>query len=350
MRRALELADLAEGTTSPNPRVGAVLVHGNRIIGEGFHQRYGESHAEVNAIRSVKPQDRHLIPQSVLYVTLEPCCIHGRTPPCTDLILQERIPRVVVSAIDRTPSVNYRGLDILKQAGVSVSSGVLEDEGSWMAAQRNVFVTQSRPYIVLKYALSRDGFMGSPHQRVLLSHVLSQRLVHRLRVKMDAIMVGTGTVLADNPLLNNRLYHGRSPLRVVLDRKGRLPVSLRMMDDPSPIWIFRQKDLIPKKVPPHVRYIAADTVNWTLEKTLTELSKASITGLLVEGGRELLRSFIDSGLWDEALIVSCPTLLKEGVHGPGGLGDPEDRFLVAGDEWNWFRNLHPISMKPASTR
>lgn len=338
MQRAIDLAYLAEGTTSPNPQVGAVLVYQDTIIGEGLHKRCGESHAEVNAIRSVSPSNQHLIHQSTLYVTLEPCCIFGRTPPCTDLILEHRIPRVVVSTVDRSPAVNRRGIGILQNAGVEVITGILEEKGRLLAAQRNTFVASERPYILLKYALSRDGYMGQSSTRVTLSNALSQRLVHRMRRRMDAILVGTGTILTDDPLLTNRLYPGRSPLRAVIDLHGKLSATSRLMQTPEPLWIFRYKDLIPSEVPGHVRFVPADPETWSLRFLLGALSETSITGLLVEGGSTLLNSFLREGLWDEAFVISCPKYLGEGVPGPGYLDDHEDRMKILGDEWSWFRN------------
>lgn len=349
MQRAIDLAYLAEGTTSPNPQVGAILVYKDRIIGEGYHKQHGESHAEVLALRSVKPEDQRLIRESTLYVTLEPCCVFGRTPPCTDLIIKHQIPQVVVSAIDRSPGVNHRGIETLQSAGIQVITGVLEEKGSLLAAQRNTFVASGRPYILLKFAMSRDGYMGNRSTRVILSNAFSQRLVHRIRRKMDAILVGTQTVLTDDPLLTNRLYPGKSPMRIIIDLNGRIPEQSQLMATPEPLWIFRSPDLVPPTCPDHVRYIPSDPATWSLQFMLKTLRDASITGLLVEGGATLLNSFIREGLWDEAMVISCPIFLGEGIQGPSMPGNPSESIQLLGDEWSWFWNRQTYGPSTSSS-
>lgn len=339
MQRAIDLAYLAEGTTSPNPQVGSVLVYQDTIIGEGYHHRCGESHAEVLALRSVRPENRHLIQRSTLYVTLEPCCVFGRTPPCTDLIIKHQIPRVVISAIDRSPGVNHRGIDILRDAGVEVITGILEDQGALLAAQRNTFIASGRPYIILKYAMSSDGYIGKVTERIRLSNPFSQRLVHRLRHRMDAVLIGTGTALVDDPLLTNRYFPGKSPLRVVIDLKGKISERSQVLRTPSPLWIFRYPQYIPASgAPDHIRFIPVEPPSWSIRFLLSSLSDASITGLLVEGGAAIINSFIREDLWDEALVISCPKFLGGGVPGPLLTGIPEEKLRLYGDEWSWIRN------------
>jgi diaminohydroxyphosphoribosylaminopyrimidine deaminase/5-amino-6-(5-phosphoribosylamino)uracil reductase len=227
MQRCFDLACLGAGATSPNPVVGAVIVHQNRIIGEGYHMAYGKAHAEVNAVRSIRAEDRHLLKQATLYVSLEPCNIHRNTPPCTLLILEESIPRVVVSTVDHTPGVDGSGLARLRAAGVEVTVGVLEKEGQRLSQARNTFITRHRPYILLKYAQSANGIFAPEDNRQLwLTNPYSKRLVHKWRSEASAILVGANTAIADNPRLNNRLYYGKSPVRVILDLKGTFHIPL----------------------------------------------------------------------------------------------------------------------------
>lgn len=232
LRRCFDLAKLGAGNVSPNPMVGAVLVHQGRIIGEGFHSHYGGPHAEVEAVRSVSPSDQSLIRESTLYVSLEPCCVHGRTPPCTNLILDMGIPRVVISNLDESPGVNGKGIRLLEEAGVEVHTHVLEDEGLPYSRIRNTFVRNRRPYIVLKYARSADGFLGRENESVWLTNGISKRLVHKWRSEVDAILVGTQTLRVDDPGLTNRLYFGKSPIRLVLDREASLPEPFRSLTPP----------------------------------------------------------------------------------------------------------------------
>ncbi len=340
MRRAMDLARLGEGRISPNPMVGAVLVAQGRIIGEGYHHRYGESHAEVRAIGSVKEEDRPLLTDSTLYVTLEPCCVYGRTPPCTDLILKCGIPRVVVSVQDQSPGIQGRGIRLLEKQGVHVQTGIMALEGSWLAMPRNVFVSENRPFIWLKYAMSKDGMIGQATHQVNLSNPVSWRLVHRLRQKADAIMVGTDTVLVDNPRLTNRLFWGREPVRIIPDLNARLPVDARIFHLQGETWIFRSQSAHHEAdLPANVRVLRIDADRPTIPQMLSVLAGEGITGLMVEGGGRLLRAFLAAGLWDEAIVSSCPSFLGEGIPNPGLLTLPEDSWQIGEDQLYWFR--HP---------
>ena len=231
MLRCFEIALLGIGHTSPNPMVGACLVYENRIIGEGYHEKHGGPHAEVNAINSVLEEDRHLIPQSTLYVSLEPCCVYGRTPPCTNLILANKIPKVVVSTLDLSPEVAGNGIKILREHGVDVTTGILEDMGKVIAASRHAIVTLDRPYIILKYAQSANGKIGHPDKQVWFTNSISKILVHKWRSESDGILVGANTVAIDNPALTTREYFGKSPIRVILDKKGNLPSESEVFND-----------------------------------------------------------------------------------------------------------------------
>lgn len=291
MRRALELAAHGMGNTSPNPMVGAVIVDGaGRIIGEGYHRRCGEGHAEVNAVASVA--DKDALRDCTMYVTLEPCSHYGKTPPCARLIIDSGIPRVVVGASDPFREVSGRGIRMLRDAGVEVVEGVLADESRELNRRFMTAHEHQRPFVTLKWAQSADGFMdsdrpaGRPEQ---FSTPLNSMIVHRLRSLHDAILVGSGTALADNPRLDCRRWPGRSPRPVILDRRGRIDKALLRMTDPI--------------------ILGCDTV----AEAMSELYSRGITSVLVEGGAGVLQSFVEAGLWDEARVETSPVSL--GAHG-----------------------------------
>lgn len=293
MRRALALARHGLGNTSPNPMVGAVVVSpSGEIIGEGYHRRCGEGHAEVNAIASVPADKRGMLKDSTMYVTLEPCSHYGKTPPCAKLIIDTGIPRVVVGASDPFKEVSGRGISMLREAGVEVVEGVLADESRALNRRFMTAHEQGRPFVCLKWAQSADGFMDSDrpegHPEVF-STSLTARLMHRERSLYDAILVGSGTAIADNPSLSNRLWPGRSPRPVVLDRRGRVGAENLKMQAP----------------------LILDSP--TVADALYEMYARGITSVLVEGGTSVLQSFIDSGLWDKVRIEVSPKLLGE--HG-----------------------------------
>lgn len=336
------LARLGEGHTAPNPMVGAVIVCDDRIIGEGYHHQYKHHHAEVNAIESVKEHDIPALKNSTLYVTLEPCCVHGHTPPCTELIIRSRIPRVVISAIDQSVGVAGRGVHILRNAGITVETDCLKEEGVLLAARRNTYVSRNRPYVLLKYAMSVDGFIGHSDQQVNLSNPMSWRFVHRLRHMMDAIMVGTDTVLVDDPQLTNRLFGNRQPIRVLLDFNNRIPSTSKVFQQhDARTWVFtsEQNHKQYAQIGNFKVFMLSDTRN--LKSVLNTLAENKVTGLLVEGGKKLLQSFLDEGLWDEAIISVCDVFLGEGVARPEGLHDPIDQMSIGSDKFYWFLNAKP---------
>lgn len=297
MRRALQLARLGAGHVSPNPMVGAVITAPDgRIIGEGWHRRYGSGHAEVNAVASVSEADRHLLPQSTIYVTLEPCSHYGKTPPCAKLLIDNRLHRVVVGASDPNPLVSGRGIRMLREAGIEVTEGVLADECHALNSRFMTAQTLGRPHITLKWAQSADGYMAASDSNgkqrpVQLSTPVTALDVHRLRSVSDAIMVGTDTVITDNPRLDTRLWPGRSP-RPVLFASERLPEDSAVMQR-APILLDPARPL-------------ADNMRslWT---------DYGISSLMVEGGAKLLNSFIDAGLYDRIRVETSDTMIKEGV-------------------------------------
>ena len=314
MRRCIELAKNGLCNVAPNPTVGAVIVCDGRIISEGYHVRCGEAHAEVNAIRSVK--DESLLKRSTIYVSLEPCSHYGKTPPCADLIIEKQIPRIVIGCRDPFSKVAGRGIQKLQNARREVIVGVLEEECLHLIRRFITFNTLRRPFITLKWAESADRFIdieridGNP---VLLSSPLTSMLVHKKRAENTAIMVGRRTVLLDNPSLTVRNWYGRNPIRIVLDRNLSLPNDLQIFNGEVPTLVFTEKEHPEEK---SVSYITIDFAHNPLNQIMKELYQRNIQSLLVEGGSQLLQSFIDNELWDEAYIEKCPKRLYSGVKAP----------------------------------
>ena len=321
MRRALELARHGLGNTSPNPMVGAVIVdNSGRIIGEGYHRRCGEGHAEVNAIASVADADRGALRDATMYVTLEACSQYGRAPPCAKLVIDTGIPRGVDGAGDPFKEVAGRGIRMMREAGIEVAEGIMAAESRALNRRFMTAHEQQRPFVTLKWARSADGFMDSDRADGLpakFSTPLTAMLVHRLRSLHDAILVGSGTALADNPRLDCRLWPGRSPRPVVIDRRGRL--------DEASLWMSNP-------------IILTDSDD--LESNLKTLYSKGITSVLVEGGAELLQSFINSGLWDAARIETAPFTL--GSHGrvaaPQIARHPDRTETIGGNKIEYYNN------------
>ncbi len=317
MARAIVLAYEGLGDTYPNPAVGCVIVSGGDIIGEGYHHRAGQPHAEVNALASVKDKSR--LAHSTLYVTLEPCAHHGKTPPCADRIIHEGIPRVVVSIQDPFAQVNGLGLEKMRDAGIDVTVGILEDECRELNKRFFIFHQKKRPYIFLKWAQTSDGFIDTlrdlPDTHPLkITGEETQKYVHRMRSLEQAIMVGTRTALLDNPRLDARLAEKRrDPLRVVLDRDGKIPTEYHLKDGSIPTLFFTA-DVRPKEG--FTEYIPLSPSRDTIDQTLEELYRRNIQSLIVEGGAELLGSFISRGLWDEAYIFTALQTIGTGVKAP----------------------------------
>lgn len=314
IRRCIQLARNGMCNAAPNPMVGAVIVHNNRIIGEGYHARCGEGHAEVNAIRSVK--DESLLQESTIYVSLEPCSHYGKTPPCADLIIRKGIPRVVVGCVDPFSLVSGRGIQKLKDAGIDVKVGVLEAECRQLIKRFVTFNTQQRPYITLKWAESADGFIDinrEEGQPVVLSTPITSMYVHKQRAEHHAILVGRRTALLDNPSLTTRNWYGKNPVRLVIDKELTLSTSLKLFDGSAPTWIFTAQD---KASTSQVIYFKLDFSRSILPQILQKLYENKLQALLVEGGSQLLQSFIDEGLWDEIYTEHSAKVLENGVKGP----------------------------------
>lgn len=317
MARCIQLARNGQCGAAPNPMVGAVIVCEGRIIGEGYHIRCGEAHAEVNAIRSVR--DESLLARSTIYVSLEPCSHYGKTPPCADLIIAKRIPRVVVGCVDPFAQVSGRGIAKLREAGVQVTVGVLEQECRELNRRFIISHRQERPYVILKWAQSADGFIDahrtdSSRKPVLFSNPITSTLVHRLRAGVDAILVGRHTALLDNPSLTVRHWQGRSPLRIVIDRRLTLPSTLNLFDGTHPTLVVTCEK--PTNPILQVEYFVTESDRPILPQLMEELYCRKIQTLLVEGGTTLLQSFIDASLWDEIRVETAPFNLYQGVEAP----------------------------------
>lgn len=331
MKRCFQLARLGEGFTSPNPLVGAVLVHKDRIIGEGYHQKYGMAHAEVNAVNDVKSQDRHLIPEASLYVSLEPCCNFGRTPPCTDLILREKIKKVFVSVIDYTAEVKGLGIQKLRNAGVEVKTGVLAAEGAELSIVRNTFVARNRPFVALKFARTSNGYMGMTGKQVWISNNYSKRLSHKMRNQFGGILVGTNTAVTDNPSLNNRLWFGTTPVKVLIDRDLKVEPHSRVFQTEGNTIIFSEcaPSLLTKKIKAEIITLPFDED--FLPQLLAELAHRNVTSLLVEGGAQTIGHFLRHELWDEAWVFTSDRNLSKGIATPRIDGVLKESFQMGND-------------------
>jgi len=335
--RCLQLAELGAGYVAPNPMVGAVLVCDDKIIGEGYHRHYGEAHAEPNAINSVK--DKDLLKQSTLYVNLEPCSHYGKTPPCADLIVSSGIPRVVIGTLDPNPKVAGRGVEILRKAGVEVVVGVLEAECRELNKRFFIFQEQKRPYVLLKWAQTKDGFMDRVRTTVTepplqISNNITRQLTHKMRSENQSILVGANTVLLDNPSLTVRNWSGKSPVRIGIDRQRRIPDDFNLLDGSISTIIFTEKDEVNKL---HVEFVKIDFSTNSVKNILSEIYKRNIHSVLVEGGPTILNSFIESGLWDEANIEIAPLRIAEGMAAPVLQLQPISHQTFNGHDWLFYK-------------
>lgn len=334
MARAMELAILGSGRVSPNPLVGCVIVYQGRIIGEGWHQEYGEAHAEANAIQSV--DDKSLLSESVLFVTLEPCTHFGKTPPCTNLILEHGIKKVVIASPDPNPNVAGGGAERLRAAGVDVVTGILQAECHRMNRRFFTFVERKRPYIILKWAESSDRFMGGGASQ-WISTEISRQLVHRWRTEEDGVLVGTGTARTDNPRLNVRDWTGRNPIRIVIDRYLRLDPSLHVFDGSQETICYNtikheeKENLILAKV---------DENNF-ISGLLQDLHRRSVQSIMVEGGALTLGLFIQAGLWDEARVFRSRQHFGEGIAAPALKATLVADETVSEDTLLWY---YPVTV------
>jgi diaminohydroxyphosphoribosylaminopyrimidine deaminase / 5-amino-6-(5-phosphoribosylamino)uracil reductase len=340
MHRCLELAANGIGNVAPNPMVGAVLVNDGKIVGEGYHHRFGEAHAEVNAINSFLQSGgtADKLKQAALYVNLEPCNHQGKTPPCTELIIKNKIPRVVISCVDPNPFVSGKGIEALRESGCEIVTGILEKESRELNRRFITYHTHQRPYIILKFAQSKDGFIAPENfkskEKSWLTNEWSQKLVHKWRSEEQAIMIGTNTAIADNPLLTTRLWTGKNPTRIVVDRKLRLPSALKVFNGEAPTIIFNE---LKEETKGNLKYLKID-FTYPVEEMLHVLYLREIQSVVVEGGAKLLNSFVEKKLWDEARIFTVDKFFIKGIKAPSIPVTATVKENIEGDELLIFRN------------
>ena len=337
MRRCLELAALGTGFVAPNPMVGAVLVHNDLIIGEGYHMKYGEAHAEVNCINSIPGHKKHLIKESTLYVSLEPCNHSGKTPPCSDLIIKEQIPKVIIACKDPFEKVNGSGIEKLKTNGIEIITGLLEKEATWLNRRFFSFHKKQRPYIILKWAQSNNLKIAGEHFRpVKISNEITDRLVHKWRSEEAAIMVGTNTALSDDPSLTTRLWHGHDAVRVVVDSELKLPASLNLFNNLVPTIIINRIKQEEAGNNFFYKYAEHEDVP---AATINVLRQHNINSLIIEGGARLLQSFINIGLWDEARVITNKELnINDGMDAPVlENAIPINKEMIRSDEISYYK-------------
>ena len=341
IRRCLHIAEKGLGNVAPNPMVGCVIVCKDKIIGEGYHKENGGAHAEVNAINSVK--DKETLKQSVLYVNLEPCSHYGKTPPCADLIIKMQIPKVVIGNIDPNPIVAGEGIKKLESAGIEVITDVLSNECKELNKRFFTFHNLKRPYIILKWAQSLDGFIGNKKELykdskpVWITHENLRTLVHKWRAEEQSIMIGTNTALLDNPKLDVRNWTGKNPTRVVCDRLLRLPKNLHLFDKTIPTIVFTAQNSKNKNAE-NLEYIQIDFENNFVNQVCNVLYKKNIQSLFLEGGTEIHQTFINNNMWDEARVFTGNKYLKEGVNAPIFRGSIFSDFFFNKDKLTIYKN------------
>jgi diaminohydroxyphosphoribosylaminopyrimidine deaminase/5-amino-6-(5-phosphoribosylamino)uracil reductase len=315
MLRCIELAKNGFGNVAPNPMVGSVIVHNNIIIGEGFHQQYGKAHAEVNAINNVK--DKSVLKEATIYVNLEPCAHFGKTPPCANLIIENKIPNVVIGCIDTFSEVAGKGIEKIKEAGINVTIGVLEKESLDLNKRFFTFHTRKRPYIILKWAQSLDGFIDSDRQPneqpVKISNELSHRVSHLWRSQEAGIMVGSNTAKLDNPLLTVRVIKGNNPTRIIIDKARTLDPKLNLFNGDAKSVIFNS---VKTEQLNNLNFVQIDFNQNIIPQILDYLYKNNIQSVIIEGGAKLINSFIELNVWDETRVFIGNTILNNGIKAP----------------------------------
>ncbi|WP_034921215.1 bifunctional diaminohydroxyphosphoribosylaminopyrimidine deaminase/5-amino-6-(5-phosphoribosylamino)uracil reductase RibD [Gillisia sp. CAL575] len=346
IKRCIQLAENGLGTTYPNPMVGSVIVHDNKIIGEGWHRKAGEPHAEVNAINSV--EDKSLLKKATIYVSLEPCSHYGKTPPCSDLIIASGIKKVVIGSIDPFPSVSGKGIKKLMDAGCEVILGILDTACNSLNKRFFTFHKNHRPYIILKWAQSTDGFLApiyseENHNRepVWITNKYSQQLVHKWRGEEAAILVGTNTAVMDNPNLNTRLWKGSNPVRILIDKSLRLPRDSALLDESIKTIVICDKVSKQEKSKTSSENLIFEPIDFNKEITAeicSILYKYAIQSIIIEGGAKTIQSFIDSGLWDEARVFTGDVHFKKGTKAPLPSGTFKEKNTQTGDILRIYTN------------
>ncbi|HLU89388.1 MAG TPA: bifunctional diaminohydroxyphosphoribosylaminopyrimidine deaminase/5-amino-6-(5-phosphoribosylamino)uracil reductase RibD [Cyclobacteriaceae bacterium] len=333
MLRALELAVLGQGAVSPNPMVGCVIVHEDRIIGEGYHEKYGEAHAEPNAIRKVA--DPSLLAEATLYVSLEPCAHYGKTAPCAQLLVEKKLKRVVVAVQDPNPMVGGKGVRLLRDAGIEVKLGVLERQATHLNRRFFTQMVKQRPFVILKWAQTADGFVArTDYSSKWISNAHSRQMVHRWRAEEDAILVGTKTAHFDNPKLNVRHWTGKNPVRIVIDRRLTLDPNLSLFDQTQPTICY---NLVKAEETNNITWVKLEE-DFDVEDILEDLNRRKVQSLIVEGGSLLLQLLISRGAWDEARVFTGNIRFGNGIPAPHLLKSPHQTLDVMGDKLSIYRN------------
>lgn len=332
MERCIQLARKGGRNAAPNPMVGCVIVVDDEIIGEGYHEQYGQAHAEVNAVNSVK--DKSLLQQATLYVNLEPCAHFGKTPPCADLIIESKIPSVVIGSVDTFEMVSGKGISKLEQAGIKIKKGILEKECRELNKRFFTFQEKKRPYIILKWAQTADGYIDiirneeGFEKALRITNEDSLKLSHEWRSREQAIIVGKRTALFDNPKLTVRNIEGINPLRIAIDRNLTIPSNYFLLDQSTPTLIFTSAD---SASVPNLEYIRLNFDAELLPQILDTLYEKNIQSLIVEGGTKLINSFISHGIWDEARVFISQQKIQDGVNAPELDHKPVSKEDISGD-------------------
>jgi diaminohydroxyphosphoribosylaminopyrimidine deaminase/5-amino-6-(5-phosphoribosylamino)uracil reductase len=341
MLRCLEIAELGMGNVSPNPMVGCVIVVANKIIAEGYHKKFGEAHAEVNAVNAVLadyPKDgESLLSKATVYVNLEPCAHFGKTPPCADLLVRHGVKKVVIGNKDPFTDVDGKGIEKLKAAGIEVISGVLEKECTEFNRRFFTRVVEQRPYIVLKWAETANGYFAPKNTlQEWISGPLAKKLVHKWRTEEDAILIGKYTAIYDNPQLSSREWQGKNPVRIVIDKKLQVPIDHNVFNDVSKTIIFNEVKTVVKN---NIHYIQMEDMQYYLpQKIAFQLYLMDIQSVIIEGGANLLSQFISAGLWDEARVFNSSTSWEEGIPAPRVQGVIAAQMSVGNDRLRVYKN------------
>lgn len=342
MQRCIDLAKKGENHVKSNPHVGAVIVHKGSIIGEGYHKKYGRDHAEVDALKSVDPSDTHLLKDSTMYVSLEPCNHFGKTPPCVNAIIESGIKKVVIGSEDPSPSMKGKSVETLRESGVDVKMGILINQTNLLLrrfeANRN-----GLPVVVIKYAQSKDFFISKKDEQTAISGEGTSIFTHKLRALNEAIIIGTNTAIVDNPSLTTRNYPGNNPLRIVLDRHESIPKEHHLINDENPTLIFTLKEnYIVERDNKSVETLE----DWDLEGLLRSIYQRGIHSVLVEGGAKVIKWFVKEGLWHDAFIVtSQETILNDGLKAPKLKGKLLKSWMIQKDQISHVANIFDKRLK-----
>ncbi|WP_442592240.1 bifunctional diaminohydroxyphosphoribosylaminopyrimidine deaminase/5-amino-6-(5-phosphoribosylamino)uracil reductase RibD [Pedobacter sp. AW31-3R] len=342
MKRCLELAEMGNGAVSPNPLVGCVIVSDGKIIGEGYHRQYGKAHAEVNALNAVLEKFGEeapaLLKNAVAYVSLEPCAHFGKTPPCADLLIKHQLKKVVIGNRDPFPDVDGKGIEKLRNAGIEVVSGVLEEECRYVNRRFFTRIAKQRPYIILKWATTANGYFAPKNAvQQWISGPLAKKIVHKWRTEEDAILVGKQTALTDNPQLSAREWPGKNPVRILVDRNLDVPLSNHIFSDIAKTIVFNEKKT---DVEGQVHYVSMEDMQYYLpQKIAFQLYLMDIQSVIIEGGGHILNQFISSGLWDEARVFTSANSWADGLYAPQIYGEITSVIAIDKDKLTLYKNL-----------